>query len=1272
MPVPVFPSASPSFFSRLARPFRSAPRTTIWAALPLVSFLGAAALPIPAAAAPAKLFKSAAIGTPDTLEVFVLYVEFASEELSDEKSTTGWGTFGSDKDKYDLDPNGSSLRRSAYYLTKRFEFAQDYFDKVSGGRVVIKPRIFPAPNANNDSLVVPIRLSKRMKAYNPALEDKKAKQKTSDFAVERAVALMSFVSETADKYDVADPATNPFKIAHAEALANPSSKKHRAFLIFHAGHSRLVDGGTLGYLGANTPNDFTDFFVTKPDFQFLANSTNAALKGDSLGIVTAAGDTITQFMMLSESASQDKINWGINGILINQLARQMGLPDLFDVVKGISSVGTFDVMDFAGYNSMQGFLPVFPSAWVRTFMGWDDPVVARPADAGNNTWSDYRLNAADQPAANRVRTVKVPINEREYLLVENRQRSAGKDSVTVWFSLPASDVDYRFTKDSSVTVAYNFLDSLFLDSLCTGTGNNPCATKTKNPRRPRGVITRASNYDAGLPGNGMLVWHVNEWFLEQILPSGAVNAWLGDTLRNQYKGLELVEADGVPSVGKEFSDPLGQPAFDYGTARDMLPHIFRKRKNPPKDTTWSATDTLSVIGSYGFANTNAWNDGRTHITLEGLLPASPALARGVSSFSGDSVFTFRDTSLTLRVHWADNNTVQRPTGSRWPVRTAAAGNPRAVNVLRDGSGRAYVISAADSGLFQTYTALGRPALASRDTVRDQAFYDSVHVLLSSGNTRPDNAALVNSMVNPGGIVLGSAVAADSLLFVLTPQGLRAVHARADSLNVAWDPDTTLTLHLRGGNDTLFSFAGKAGPMVWGGRVFALDSANNLRWWNANLSGTDGGLEALPAGNWQTLAGVVFGTGSDSSQVLVAGRTSGAGALLRMNPSAPAAPRFVALNLVWGSGFANDSNERYSVTVADFDRDGSDDALLLGSRGAALIAHVRADKAGQTLSGWPQRLPRRAALVDSFGTYYTEDASPPALADLNGDHRPDIVFTGANGVYAYDWHGAVVRGWPFRPQPHQEVGLGYSNRNYLSGAMIGSTPLALTVRGATTVLVASPDGLVYAVDSNGRAVSYSSLLANPAATQGSGKLMSDQADWPLSVGGLSLDSNRSPFVHISLARLDTGTGDLNLIAQTATGLLSVWNLGNARGALAGWLMPGGDAGRAQRLDLSALALPAVEVDREAIEEFHLYPSPLRGGIAKIHLKIGAPGTIMRLRVYDLSGRALKDQTFALNAAGLQPVREFDLRSLGPDVYSVLCEVTFAGGKKTAWQRLGVVK
>ncbi|HEX2613759.1 MAG TPA: hypothetical protein VHO02_09205, partial [Fibrobacteria bacterium] len=1135
---------------------------------------------------------------------------------------------------YKLDPNGSFRGQYPHYLLKHFDFAQSYFDKVSGGRVVIRPRIFPPP-VGSDSLITPLRLKDRMKAYNPALEDKSAKQKTSEFNKQRAIALMRFVSETAGKFNALDSNSNPFYIASKEAATNPSPNRHHAFLIFHAGHSRLVDGGSLGYLGANTPNDFTDFFVTKPDFIYLGDSTvkDESLLRDSLGAVVKGpsntSDTVSQFMMLSEAASQDKINWGINGILINQLARQMGLPDLFDIVKGISQVGTFDVMDFAGYNTMQGFLPVFPSAWSRSYMGWDDPVTASPADAGTNDYSEYKIYAADQPGPGRIRALRVPINEREYLLVENRQRAAGSDSLRVWFQNRADDNDGKFRKADSVAVPYAFLDSLFLDSLCTGNGTNRCEHKDPNIKKPKGVITRVSHYDAGLPGNGLLVWHVNDWFLEGSLPNGYVNAWLGDTLRNQYKGLELVEADGVPSIGKEFTDPLGQPAFDYGTARDMLPNIYRKRKNPPKDTSWAAPETLTVVGSYGFANTNAWNDGRTHIRLQALVPASPVLAAGVSSFSGDSVRTVRDSAITVRVYWADNYSVTRAAGSRWPARTSPAGNPRAVSVVRDGQGRAHVVSAADDGLLQTYTAAGRLALAARDTVRDSAHYARVEALLASGNTRPDNAAPVNSFSDTVGMTLGSAVADDSILAVLTPRGLRLAAARADSLAAGWD--TSLTPRLHGGIDTLIAFAGKVGPMVWGGRVFALDSAGALRWWTP--AGTGAGSVALPTGNWQSLAGIVFGSGADSQQVIVAGAS---GTALRVNPSTATV---TSLAPAWGASWAQDTAEAFTATVSDFDRDGNDDVLLLGSRGAAILV----DRTGQALPGWPQRFPRAASfsdsLSDSLGNYLSEERTPPALTDLDRDGFPDIVFSGTNGVYAYDRRGAALPGWPFRMQPRQAVGFVYANRR-MAGTVVGSTPVAITLRNAPAVLIASPDGLVYAIDSAGKSVRYSSRSVDPSITKGSGVLMSDDNDWPLTAGGLSLDSTRSPFVHIAVAAL--GAGDPSLIAQTAAGSLNVWTLREAQ--VSDWSMPGGNAGRTQRLAATSLGDTVVHATRESIEEFHLYPSPLRGGIAKLHLKLGAAASGARIRIYDIGGRLVRDEAVAVSAAGLQPVREIDLRNL----------------------------
>jgi len=1248
--------------SPVLRPFRAASLLSVLGFL----WLGGMAQ----AQLPHPLFKAAAggSGTPDTLEVFVLYVQFLPEAtavggVGDESSTTGVGTFGSDTTKsYKLDPGGVALRKNTAYLEKHFEFAENYFNKASNGAVVIVPRFFPVPDGSGN--VQPVTLTQHMKAYNPALQDKSQKQKTADFETEQAQSLMTFVSETASDFDsIADSAANPFKIAFSEPV---SPHHYHAFLLFHAGASRLVDGGTLGPAGANTPNDFLDFFVTPPDFQYLstAYSLNAAGKPspyriDSLGVVVDSGkDTVNQFMMLSEQASQDGTNWGINGILVNQLARQMGMPDLFDVVQGISQVGYYDVMDFAGYNTQNGFLPVFPSAWTRSYMGWDAPVnVAH----GAGPFSQTTLFAADEPGAGRTRTLSVPLNEREYLLVENRQRSARDSTVEIYYS-PLGSNGFTFGSTDSVKVPYNYLDSIFLDSV----GGKP------NPYKPSGIITGASHYDVGLPGSGLLVWHVNEWFLEAFLRDGFVNAFLGDTLGSQYRGLELVEADGIPAIGKQFTDALGQPTFDYGTPDDVLPHIFRQRKSLT-DTTWAAPDTLSTIGSYGFANTNSWNDGRTGIKLVAPLPAQPLYTHSISGFTGDSVWTLRDSALALQVWWPNDSTIAQPTGSVWPARTELSGSAEAVNILHaPGASAPYVVSASDTGMLQTYGANGKLALAARDTASDSAHYDSVMTLLQSGNTRPQNSAPVNSIVDPAGAPLGVCVANDTVMAVLTRKALRLIHPNADSLGDS--------LARSGGLAISIPVRGAVGPMAWNNKVFVVDSQGVLRWYG--LNGTPADSVVLPAQTpgqpYQAMAGLNFGTSQDPQVVVVGPR----GSAIRVDLTAHQA---IDMHPAWTSAAWKDSvsaDEIFSVVTSDFDRDSMEDVFLLGSKGAALLFHTRTDKQGVAFAGYPQRFPRSVQLLDVAGhTHSTEDRSSPALADLNRDGHPDILFSGSNAVFAVDWHGAWLPGWPFLPQKHQAVGLTYGS-SLFPQTVIGSTPLVLSLRQRTAVLLGSPDGLIYAIDSAGNSLNYSSF--NSTQSSSTGVLMTNRSDWPLSAGGLSIDSTLPPYINLTLAKLDS-SGDLDLLAQTASGSLNVWSLQESQ-ALAGqnWLMPGGDEGRSFHFTESTLEAAEVSGPVDDIQEFHLFPSPVRTvncsqgpascGQATVHLKLGAAASSARIRVFSLVGLPVMDMSFTNLTQGLQPFEHvLDMSRFGPDMYSVLCEVWFPDGKKASkWTRVGVVR
>jgi hypothetical protein len=1265
------------------------PRIGTGALLPIL--LAGAAL-VSARTAPKPLFKpssatkAAAAGPadPDTLEVYCLYVQFADETANggdDEESTTGLGTFGSagqspkDPEKknlsgnvYTLDPVGS-WTSNVSYLGKHFEFARHYFEKVSNGRVTVIPKFFPKPD--NAGKVTPIQLSGRMKHYNPSELDKDSKQKISDFNDQRGQLLMSFVVESLQKADAAsDSASNPFKAAKADSLKNPgNTKKHRCFLIFHAGHSRLLDGGQLGSFGANTPNDFTDFFVTRDDFSLLDSATVDARKGGKAdeglraaakGYKASTGDTIGQVMMLSEAASQDKVNWGINGILVNQLARQMGMPDMFDVVKGISQLGFFDVMDFAGYNTLNGFLPVYPSAWVRAFMGWDEPVVAK---RGAGTGSEYDLwSPTLPPKAGHATTLKVPINDREYFLVENRQRAAADSAVTIYYSYQPAKGASEFAKDDSVVVPFAKADSIFLDSLCDTKGKN-CKP---NPLKPKGIITGASSYDLGLPASGLLVWHVNEWFIEQFLKNGAVNAYLGDTLKSQYKGLELVEADGVPSIGKEFKDPLGQPAFDYGTGADMLPHFSKKRHDPPKDTTWeSRVDTVNLIGPYGAASTNAWNDGRTHLRLEAVVPAKPLLERGMASIPEDSVFNVRDSALTLRVVWPDNNTVKQDTGWSWPVRVDPGGHPQSVNIVKAAGGTPYVVALSDRGYAQAFTAKGAAALEPDTVLKGKPGYDSVFTLLPSGLTRDTGSVPVTSLAGKLGAPIGSAVLGDTALAVAAAGRLVFIRLRAEGL-AARSRDSAAA------RDTV-AIDVMAGPLAAGDRFWVVTTDHFARAYSP--SGDPLAAVAVPDLAYTGLAAWPSGGSAPMDLALAAA----GGRVVRIDAAAGTAAEIAK---PFGD-MAIAAGERFTVSAADFDRDGKVDLLLLGSKGAAtLIASTGAT--AKVFAGFPQRFPRSVHFLDTTYAYkngkrdsitkvrdfFSDDASPPALADLDGDMRPDIVFSATNSVFAVDFRGAVLKGWPFRPEPRQNVGFAYGDTGRPETAL-RSAPLVLSLDGHATVLLGSPDGLIYAVDSLARPLKATSFSA--AQARGSGVLAADVSDWPLTMGGLTLDAKQNPYLQLSAADLD-GDGSLELLAQSGTGSLNVWTLKQGKvSTRQAWTAPYGGSARTDFLDVSGWPAPPAAGAAETIEEFHLFPSPVRGPSATVHLRLGAAAKQARIRVYDIAGMPVVDQRWNDLPEGLQPfTRVLDLSRLGADVYTALVEVTFPGGKKKKWTRFGVIR
>ncbi|MDR2555046.1 MAG: T9SS type A sorting domain-containing protein [Fibromonadaceae bacterium] len=515
----------------------------------------------------------------DALDVRVLRVEFLYEE-PDNSLTTGRGTF-------------TDSRADEAYWQSHIKFADNYFKQASGGQVSINATVFPKRQSS-------YKLQKHIIDYNRTSRYKGEKMEAFDSA--RAADYARFVN------DVLELAKEKSEDGEYGDPFAPSAGK-RVILIAHAGANRLIDGGTLGTKGANTPGDFMDAYIDST----WCDETQCFWRGFEVKAADEfnKADSVFSVIVTSETASQDGLNWGINGTITSQIGRELGLPYSFDIVKGFSRLGYFDGMDFAGYNAGNGFFPSLPSAWMRAYNRWANVKEISPRLNNKET---VEICAAGYNCSGAVQIVKIPINNNEYILLENRQRTNRADG----------KVSVKMDGGKLVEIPVDSLHSLFLN---------------KDP----GVIEGINEIDAAIPASGIAAWRVNQWYIDSLIRYGAVNAWNGDVFRDHQFGLSLIEADGVLGLGKEFKNSAGEGVFYFGSGSDLIPH---KRVNPQKQL-----DTIFSIKPSGYGNTASTFGGYSGIKITAKIPPDAKQERTYNLFTGDSVINWRALKIPVEVEW---------------------------------------------------------------------------------------------------------------------------------------------------------------------------------------------------------------------------------------------------------------------------------------------------------------------------------------------------------------------------------------------------------------------------------------------------------------------------------------------------------------------------------------------------------------------------------------------------------------------------------------------
>ena len=323
-----------------------------------------------------------------------------------------------------------------------------------------------------------------------------------------------------DSVSQASGMANFFKesIELAYSLDQPKFNNFDIIVIFHAGIGQDFD---LPFIDP-TQTDIPSMYI---DSEFLMEQINSpGIELPDLSIVTSGiilPETQNHLLYSVSSEIFSGINnpcdyqFGLTGTFALLMGNAIGLPSLWNTKTGESGVGIFALMD-QGSNNGRGLIPAPPDPWTRIWAGWENYKYV-------STGELVRLNSRD---SFKDEIAKVVISPDEYFLVENRNN---------WIR-PRVDIDSIRWSTDDLTYIQAMLDSsnLLIDD-------------------DTGVVIGSSNYDLGLPGSGILIWHIDE----NRISDGIINDNLN--INNSERAIDLEEADGAQDIGYPssflFTDP---------------------------------------------------------------------------------------------------------------------------------------------------------------------------------------------------------------------------------------------------------------------------------------------------------------------------------------------------------------------------------------------------------------------------------------------------------------------------------------------------------------------------------------------------------------------------------------------------------------------------------------------------------------------------------------------------------------------------------------------
>ncbi|MFQ6113084.1 MAG: FG-GAP-like repeat-containing protein, partial [bacterium] len=670
---------------------------------------------------------------------------------------------------------------------------------------------------------------------------------------------------------------------------------------------------------------------------------------------------------------------GLLGTMAIMFGHQLGLPNLFNTDTGRSGIGVFGLMD-QGSGNFSGLLPAEPCAWSKLFLGWETPVEIRTGDD---------LPVAAPHTANPDKIYKIPIDSKEYFLIENRIQDLNNDGIAVG-------------RDAYGNKIVEFFWNEFLQpELRIGSA---------------GVITQVDEYDFGLPGSGILIWHIDERVIGANFATNRVNA------DPERRGVDLEEADGAQDIGQAYGllDPAA--GSENGIVWDMF---------------WGSNDINMVV-----------NDSSEVVAFTPFSRPNSLSNSGANSHIYVTDFSEPDPVMTFSVR-------EDFTHPGFPQFTGAAGivtnSPIIADLDNDTENEIILGSDTGTELF-VWRSNGSKFIANQDSAKILQINGEVVAFPVAVFAKPPGRFTFSPAIAPFNNQNLVVAVTDQVVAAYLPQDFDS-NGRADSLFVFNGSEEFSAPPL------VIALAPEIGQFkilvgTQNGSIAVIESDGT----GANLVKVSSGLASLPQNRiaYTTTDGVI-------------GLLSLDGSLVWQNPTnttiskAPVVgdlDRDGNLNIIalsdngvifvfeengsFTSTFPKitNSNPSSQIALGDIDGDIFLDIIAVADNKIYAFSHI-----GNLADHFPIQIgPQETGVIEDIVN------SSPILADIDADGRPEILIgSKENKLLAFHHTGKSAAGFPLS-----------------TGKAINSTPVVadLDNDGDIDIAVASDDGFLYAWDLSG--------------------------------------------------------------------------------------------------------------------------------------------------------------------------------------------------------------